>query len=197
MVLKVEPDLDVCGTATTLGDALCLFKTFEPDMAIVDQQLGGHSGLDLVHDLLAEDRRFPILMYSMHEEAHYAERAIRAGARGYASKQEDASRLIAAIRTIRNGGVYLSKRLAQQSLRDRTQAVSAVDASDLSNLTNQELQVMQLMGHDVTRGEIASQMSVSVKTLDGYRRNIVRKLGLRDVTHLAQWAARLDERGKI
>lgn len=197
-VIDSEADMEVCGTAATAADAMRLFNRLKPDIALVDLRLGEQSGLDLVRDMLVQDRHFPALLFSMYEDRLYAERAIRAGARGYIMKQEAASTIITAIRTVRDGGVYVRKELIPRILKHGQNAAATPNASpDISTLTDRELQVLQAMGGGTGRKEMAADINVSVKTIDGYRRSMVRKLGLRSVTELAQFAARLDEFGPV
>jgi len=197
MVIAGEDDMEVCGTATTPGEAMRQFNKLKPDMAVVDLRLGEQSGLDLVRDLLAQDKGFPALLFSMYDDHLYAERAIRAGARGYIMKQEAAITIVEAIRTVRDGGIYLRQELARHVLDHGLSGPNPYSTGRLSKLTNRELQVLQAMGDGMSRKELAAEINVSVKTIDGYRRSMAQKLELRNVTELAQAAARLDETGHI
>jgi DNA-binding NarL/FixJ family response regulator len=197
MVIDAEDDMEVCGTAATSTAAMAQFNKLKPDMAVIDLRLGEQSGLDLVRDLLARNKGFPTLLFSMYDDRLYAERAIRAGARGYVMKQEAATTIVEAIRTVRDGGVYLRQELAGYALNRGDHGPHPYSTSQLSKLTDRELQVLQALGDGKGRKEIAAEINVSVKTVDGYRRSMMHKLELRDVTELAQVAARLDETGSI
>ena len=195
MVIEGEADMEVCGTAPSPAEAMRLFNELTPHIAVIDLRLGEQSGLDLVRDFLAQDKEF--LVFSMYDDHLYAERAIRAGARGYVMKHESAATIVEAIRTVCDGGVYLRKGLTPHVIDRGNSDARPYSTEQLSKLSDRELQVLQAMGDGKSRKEIAAEISVSVKTLDGYRRSMVRKLELRDVTELAQVAARLDETGRI
>ncbi len=197
MVIDAEDDMEVCGTATSPTEAMRRFETLEPDMAVIDLRLGEQSGLDLVRDILARDKHFPTLLFSMYDEHLYAERAIHAGARGYVMKQEAASTIVEAIRTVRDGRIYLRQELTRDWLKNEPGGSHPYSTAELSRLSDRELQVLQSLGGGKSRKEIAAEISVSVKTLDGYRRNIIRKLELRNVSELAQLAARLTDTGLL
>ncbi len=197
MIIDAEDDMEVCGTATTIAEAMRQYNKLKPDMAVIDLRLGEQSGLDLVRALLVQDRRFPTLLFSMYDDHLFAERAIRAGARGYVMKQEPAATIIAAIRTVRDGGIHVRKGLAREALDQGVEGVPPHSTAQLSKLTDRELQVLQAIGNGKSRKEIAADINVSVKTLDGYRRSMGHKLEVRDVTELAQLAVQLAETGHI
>jgi DNA-binding NarL/FixJ family response regulator len=197
MVIAGEDDMEVCGTATTPAEAIRQYNKLKPDMAILDLRLGEQSGIDLVRDLLAQDKSFPTLLFSMYDDHLYAERAIRAGARGYVMKHETATTVVEAIRTVRDGNIYMRKELARQALDHGAGGPTPYSTAQLAKLTDRELQVLQAIGDGRNRKEVAAEINVSVKTLDGYRRSMVQKLELRDVTELAQLATRLSETGHI
>lgn len=197
MVIDGEADMTVCAAAGTSAEALRLLQETEPDMAIVDLRLGEQSGLDLVRDLLTHRRELPILVYSMYDDELYAERAIRAGARGYLMKHEPPADVVAAIRTVRNGSICLRKGLALRILGRILQNPEQAGTPSLATLTDRELQVFQAVAAGKSREEIAQGIHLSAKTIDGYRRSITRKLNLRDVTELSQFATRFMESGRI
>jgi DNA-binding NarL/FixJ family response regulator len=197
MIIDGEPDMEVCAMATSPAEAMRLFVKRTPDLAVVDLRLGELSGLDLVRDLLAQRPGFPMLVFSMHDDILYAERAIRAGARGYVMKHEPPDVVLTAIRSIREGRLHLREGLAPRILSRVLVDKAAPPRDPLDALTDRELQVFQAMADGKGRKEIADEIHVSVKTLDGYRRHMIHKLDLRTVTQLAQLAARYDETGKL
>ncbi len=195
LMIEVEPDMEVCGQASTPSEAVRRFKELKPDMAIVDLRLGQLSGLDLVHDLQKHQSGFPVLVFSMYEDTLYAERAIRAHARGYVMKQEPSDTVIAAIRTVRDGRIYLREGLAPRILGRILKRNSRPGDSPLDALNDRELQVLQSMGDGKSCKEIADELHLSVKTVDGYRASMFHKLDLRNSTELAQFATRYSETG--
>ncbi|MBT3296364.1 MAG: response regulator transcription factor [Verrucomicrobia bacterium] len=196
-IIDGEPDMEVCAMATSPAEAMRLFIKRTPDLAVVDLRLGDLSGLDLVRDLLIQQPGFPMLVFSMYEDTLYAERAIRAGARGYVMKHEPPDVVLAAIRSIHEGRLHLREGLAPQILSRVLVDKASPPKDPLTALTDRELQVFHAMADGQGRKEIADDIHVSVKTLDGYRRNMVNKLGLSTATQLAQLAARYDETGEL
>ena len=197
MIIDGELDMEVCAMATSPTEAMRVFIKHKPDLAVVDLRLGERSGLDLVRDLLTQRPGFPMLVFSMHNDTLYAERAIRAGARGYVMKHEPPDVMLTAIRSIREGHLHLREGLAPRILSRVLVDQAAPPGDPLDALTDRELQVFQAMADGKGRKEIADDIHVSVKTLDGYRRTMIHKLDLHTVTQLAQLAARYDETGEL
>jgi DNA-binding NarL/FixJ family response regulator len=187
-VIAREPDLVVCGEAEDARSALGLAETANPDLAIVDLTLKTSHGLDLIKDLQVRCPQVAILVVSMHEEAILAERVIRAGARGYITKQEATKSVLTAIRAVLDGRVYLSQAMALRlaskvARRAQPEAKSAIDV-----LTDRELRVFQLIGEGRGTREIAQQMGLHVTTVETYRARIKEKLHLRDANDLRRQA---------
>ena len=190
-LINQQCDLVVCGQA---GDAGCSVKCIaecKPDLVIVDICLKGADGIQLIKQLRKQDPRLLLLVVSMHDESVYAERALRAGARGYVMKQEAAEEVIRAVRKIFNGEIAVSKRITTQMLSRFLSTGEELTRSGIDALTNRELQVFRLIGLGRRTREIASELNLSIKTIEAYRENIKKKLGLGNTTELtvraAQW----------
>jgi len=182
-VISKRGDMAVCGEADNVQDALRCAETLHPDIAIVDITLRGSNGLDFLKDLKARGIELPVLVLSMHDEAVYAERVLRAGARGYITKYEASSEVMAAIEQVLNGEVYLSRQMTSRML-GRFAVGKKGDANDVSALTDRELDVFQRLGRGETARDIASALHVGITTIDTYRARIKEKLGLKNGNEL-------------
>ncbi len=182
-----EEDLFVSGTARGVPDVIPMVAEAQPDLVLLDIQLAGGTGLDIAKRLKAKDDSIRILLVSVFDEALYADRGIRAGALGYVNKFASPEDLIAAIRTALEGNIYLSDAMEQRLLG---KLVGADDATPepIEQLTDRELEVFQFLSDGFTIREIASKMSVSIKTVDTYRENIKGKLGLKSSHELNRFA---------
>jgi DNA-binding NarL/FixJ family response regulator len=187
-LLNYQTDLQVCGQAGTAGQALTAIATLKPDLVIVDISLAGTSGIELIKDLASQDPILRILVLSTHDELLYAERALRAGARGYVMKHEPTEQVMTAIRQVLLGEVYLSERMRNRVLEKVTKGVSAVIASNVDQLSDRELQVFELIGEGRSTGQISASLHLSVSTVETYRAHIKEKLGLQNATELVQHA---------
>jgi DNA-binding NarL/FixJ family response regulator len=192
-MLAGEHDLEVCGEAESADAARQLAMSARPDLAIVDLSLAQGSGLDLVRSLGESVPTLPVLVLSMHDEALFAERVLKAGARGYIMKREAITGLVAAIRQVLAGRIYVSEGMAQ-AVFERLGREGAVPSSPLASLTDRELAVFDLIGRGQSTAAIAEQLGVSVKTIETYRSNIKTKLNLKDATELIRFAATWTER---
>jgi DNA-binding NarL/FixJ family response regulator len=196
LVINLQPDLLVCGEAGNVAGGLQAVATMEPDIALVDLSLMGGSGLELVKDLKAQYPDVPTLVLSLHDEALYAERALRAGARGYIMKRAPIPTLLAAIRKVLDGEIYLSETMGSVVVRQAVGDQGSPTSGDpLGQLSDRELEVFQLLGEGHGTREIAEQLGLSMKTVSCYRQNIQTKLHLKDAAALVQravhWAADL------
>lgn len=192
-MLAAEPDLDVCAEAESADAAKQLIVDAHPDLAIIDLSLAEGTGLDLIRSLRESMPTMPVLVLSMHDEALFAERVLRAGARGYIMKREAITGLVRAIRHVLSGRIYVSEGMAQAVL-ERLGHDGAAPDNPLANLTDRELEVFDLIGRGQSTGAIAEQMGVSIKTIETYRSNIKNKLNLKDATDLIRFAATWAER---
>lgn len=182
------PDLAVCGEAADETAAVRLFDELQPDVAVVDISLKAGDGLDLIKRVRARHPAARILVWSMHSEALYAERALRAGALGYITKEQATGQIVEAIRQVLAGRVYLSPAMTERLLGRVTG--DGLDRSPVEALSDRELEVLRLIGGGVRTADIAGRLRLSVKTVETYRDRIRQKLGLADGTDLAQFATR-------
>lgn len=181
----------VCGEADNIQSATQIIEAERPQIIIVDITLNGSSGLELIKNLKAQRLDIPVLVLSMHAEALYAERVIRAGAKGYITKHEASSTLLKAIRHVVDGNVYLSEEMTAAMLAKASGQESGERAGGLDLLADRELEVFQLVGKGFNSREIAAQIHLGETTVDTYRARIKEKLQLRNSAELysraAQW----------
>jgi DNA-binding NarL/FixJ family response regulator len=185
-----EPGLMYCGGAGNAEQALGDFARCKPDIVIVDLTLPGRSGLDLIKDLRAIEPDLRVLVFSMHDETVYAERALRAGARGYLMKEAGSEKMLEAIRTVLAGEISVSPRMASKILNLFSGQRPRGSSSPLEKLTDREFDVYQLIGQGKATKEIAAQLHLSHKTVAAHRANIKEKLGIASVTELMHHAVR-------
>lgn len=183
-----EPDLQVCAEAADRASALKAVETAKPDLAIIDLSLKESSGLELIKDIHSRWPRLWMLVVSMHDERLYAERVLRAGARGYITKQEATRNIMQAVRQVLDGRVYLNDKTATTVIA-RLAANPQAKESDLADvLTDRELQVFEFTGNGLDTREIAERLSIDVKTVETYRARIKEKLNLSTSSELRQLA---------
>lgn len=178
----------VCGETDNVGDAINIILRTKPDIAIVDLTLRGSSGLELIKDLKAQEIDIPVLVLSMHDEELYAERVLRAGARGYISKHEATTTLSEAIEKVLGGEVYLGSKITAQVLKKLTTGGST-KATGIDLLADRELEVFQLIGKGYNSRRIAEQLHLGESTVETYRARIKEKLGLKNAAELYTRAA--------
>jgi len=188
-LINKEPDLEVCGESDNIREAMEIIQSTRPDAAIVDITLKGSSGLELLKDLKAQSIPVPVLVLSMHDESLYAERAIRAGAKGYITKDEASDKVMLAIRKVVGGGIYLSESMTSRVLKNLTDGKGGLDGPALNRLTDRELEVFQLIGKGKAAREIAETLNLGLTTIDTYRARIKEKLNLKNATELVHEAA--------
>lgn len=184
-----QRDLEVCGEAADMTEALRLVADTQPDLAVVDISLKTGNGIDLIKRIKDRSDRVRMLVWSMHSESLYAERALRAGALGYVNKDQATDKIIEAIRRVLEGKVYLSDAMAEKMLhRAVGGGQKEVTRSPLDVLADRELEVFRLIGEGVKTAEIAERLHLSVKTVETYRDRIRQKLDLSNGTELAHYA---------
>jgi DNA-binding NarL/FixJ family response regulator len=188
MQISTQPDLEVCGEAEDVAGALVLLASAQPDLAIIDISLKKGNGIDLIGRVKDRHPAVRILVWSMYPENLYAERALRAGAQGYLHKGRATNQLLAAIRAVLAGKVYVSEELAS-GLLQRVVGGQKLERSPIDRLSNRELEAFEAIGQGLTTERIAAVMNVSPKTVETYRARIKEKLGLNNVTELVQRAA--------
>ncbi len=181
-------DMNVCGQADNIRDGFALIQQTQPSVAIIDITLKGSSGLELLKDLRAQGIVVPTLVLSIHDESLYAERALRAGAKGYVTKHEASAAVLKAIRQIFKGEIYLNPRFMCRMITRITGGV--VEAEPIDRLADRELEVFDLIGRGKTTREIASQLGLGVTTVDTYKTRIREKLNLENSSRLRFEASR-------
>jgi DNA-binding NarL/FixJ family response regulator len=189
-LINEEKDLEVCGSAGTADAAIGAIERLKPGIIIIDIGLRGKSGLELIRFLTDQNPDELILVLSMHDEAVYANRALKAGARGYVSKRETTEKVVLAIRRVLAGGMYISETLAEALAVGLSRNRNPVLAGDVSLLSDRELEVFRLLAAGRETPDIARDLSVSLKTVQSYCARIKEKLNLRNATELLQAATR-------
>lgn len=192
-LIHQQTDLVVCGEADSAADALESVTRSKPDVAIVDISLKGGSGIELIKSLRKLLPELAIIVLSMHEESLYAERAVRAGARAYLMKRETAKKVIAAIRDVLDGKLYLSQQLTSQFAEKFLEGRNPADTPAINRLSDRELEVFQLLGRGYETRQIAESMHVSMKTVQAFCARIKEKLKLTTATELLREAIRWHE----
>lgn len=194
-VLDQQPHLSVCGEASEPREALTAIERLQPDIALVDLSMRTGDGIELLKDLRIRFPRLLTLVLSMHDETLYAERALRAGARGYIMKQEKLDRLLLAIGRVLGGAIYVSdqvaahavQRLAVSTTGEQPAPEAGIDAY-VERLTDRELQIFRLIGRGYGTRLIAETLHLSRKTIESHREHIKSKLGLKNGSDLIQRA---------
>src|SRR5215472_3270517 len=192
-LINEQPDLTVCGEAESGPQALQAIEQVKPDVAIVDITLRDSSGIELIKDLKQTCPNVVVLVLSMHEESHYAERALRAGARGYIMKRETTKKVIAAIRQVLSGQLYVSETISAAMAAQFVAGKSLDAASPAQQLSDRELEVFEMLGQGRGTRQIAESLRVSVKTVQAYCARIKEKLNLASATELLREAVRWHE----
>jgi DNA-binding NarL/FixJ family response regulator len=187
-LISQEADLEVCGEAEDAVAALKSIGALQPDIAIVDITLKDTYGIELIKTLKEREGHIPVLVLSMHDESLYGERAVRAGARGYLNKQEASKKVIAAIRTILAGEIFVSDKMKSDMLQKMSGGQRPEGSSPTDVLTDRELEVFQLLGQGLGVRQIAENLFVSVKTIEAHREHIKQKMNFKSSSELLRYA---------
>ncbi len=187
-LIDAEPDLEVCGDAATVAEAMRSLDSAQPDVVIVDLSLADGDGLELIKKIRNETWHLPVLVLSMHDENMYAERMLSAGANGYIMKQAGADQLLTALRRVLVGRVYVSEQLGASMIERLAGNGGKHNSNPIERLSNRELQVLDLIGRGKTTREVAESLSLSVKTVGTHRQRIKKKLDLQTSAQLVQFA---------
>lgn len=187
-VINQQADLEVCGEAANAREGLAALARQQPDVAIVDLSLDEGNGLDLIKDFHARQPRLPILVLSMHPENLYAERAVRAGARGYVMKREPVAKVLAALRKVLAGHMALSDDMVSRLLDRPLKGAGSTSPAHI--LSDRELEVFRLLGEGCGTRQIAARLRVAASTVETHRANLKQKLNLQTATELITAAAR-------
>lgn len=195
-VIDQTDDLAVCGQAEGIPQALALIEKSQPALVIVDIALGGQNGIELIKDIKIRLPNLPVLVHSMYDESLYAERCLRAGAKGYVMKQEPPTTLLKAVRRILSGEVYLSEAMTKQLLWRISDGGPGKGGSPAELLSDRELEVFELLGRGYRTQEIAKELHLSDKTIQTHREHIKEKLNIPDAVNLVRQAVRWVESQK-
>lgn len=194
LLLQREKDLTVCAEAGTYEEAIQTATREKPDVAVIDLTLKDRSGLDLIKELGKQSPETRCLVLSMHDEAEYADRALRAGAKGYVMKEDADAVIVEAIRRVLAGEIYvspaMSNRLIRQMSDDRTQETG------IASLTDREQEIFACVGEGLSSRKIAEKFNLSERTVEVHRANIKKKLGLEDAAQMLREAVRWVESRK-
>lgn len=196
-LLNQEDDFEVCAVAEDIVSARKAIIEFDPDLAIIDITLAGDNGLDLVKEISAGGKCIHILVLSMHDESVWAERAIRAGAKGYIMKREASESVISALRNIVDGKIHVSANMLALMLDKFHVKPDSPGAPTIDLLTDRELEVFRLIGAGLATREVADRMNLGVKTVGTYRDRIKQKLCIKTSAELSRRAVLWTERERL
>jgi DNA-binding NarL/FixJ family response regulator len=194
--INQETDMSVCGEAESVVEALDGIQKALPDLVVVDISLQNGNGLELIKELHGRYPQLPVLVLSMHAETSFAERALRAGARGYVVKHEASEKILTAIRQVYQGGVFLSDHLKDVLLRQLVCGAAINQTTGMDRLSDRELEVFHLLGEGFGTRQIAEKLGISVKTVETYRAHLKRKLKLPNGTELVRYAIQWSKSGE-
>jgi DNA-binding NarL/FixJ family response regulator len=189
-LVEEQPGFTVCGQAAGAADALEQLDAAKPDLIVVDISLKDIGGIELIKQIKARQPAAKMLVSSMHDESLYAERALRAGAKGYINKEEATEKMMAAIKTILNGKVYLSEKMTDRMLHRAVTPNEEIQSSPIEGLSDRELEVFELIGDGLTTRQIAKKLYLSTKTIETYREHIKTKLNVKSSAELVRQAVR-------
>jgi DNA-binding NarL/FixJ family response regulator len=189
-LINHQPEMVVDGEAEDAAQALDLLASKRPDLMLIDITLPGKSGLELVKDVKAMHPDLPMLVLSMHDESLYADRVLRAGARGYITKHEGGDKLMGAIRHVLSGRIYVSESMSAHILEIFSGGQTGIDRSSIQKLSDREFQVFDALGEGLSSHEIAKKLHLSAKTVDAHRANIKTKLKINTTAELISFSAR-------
>ena len=196
-LINRQSDLIVCGEAKDSAEAIAGITKERPDVAIIDISLVNESGLELIKHLIKQFPQLAVVVLSMHDEALYAERALRAGARGYVMKHETSKSVLASIRRVLAGDIYISERIVNRMALRLTSARRPLTSSPVERLSDRELEIFQLLGQGRTPSEIARDLNLSLKTVQAYCARAKEKFGVTSLTQLLRAAIRWDDASHV
>jgi DNA-binding NarL/FixJ family response regulator len=192
-LINEQEDLTVCGEAEDAAQALAGIGMTRPDLALIDISLKTASGLELVKDLGVQFPLVALIVLSMHDELLYAERALRAGARGYVMKRETTKDVLTAIRQVLRGDVYVSERVVNAMARRLGSSRKSAAASPVEQLSDRELEIFRLLGQGLTTSKIATDLHLSLKTVQAYCARAKEKFGVNSLSELLRAAIRWED----
>jgi len=192
-MINREPDLMVCGETSDAAQTLAKIPVLKPDMAIVDLTMDDSRGTELICELGERFKDLPVLVLSMHRESLYAERALRAGAKGYITKQEASHKIKEAIRAVLSGQIYISEAHASKMIREMASRPPNAPRLLLDSLTERQLKVLRLIGDGYSNPQIAEKLSLSINTVESYSTRLKEKLNLATANELLQYAIKFNK----
>jgi DNA-binding NarL/FixJ family response regulator len=189
-LLQREAGLEVCGESDTAMQALEMVSTLKPDLVVTDLSMPGKHGLEFIKDMRVMHPEVPVLVISMHDEALYADRVLKAGGRGYVMKHAGGEELLEAVHRVLEGHVYLGEEMTKETLNALARPEAKRAESVVGQLTDREFQVFQCLGQGMTSRQIGDQLHMSVKTVETHRRHLREKLNVQTGPALIQFAVR-------
>jgi DNA-binding NarL/FixJ family response regulator len=192
-LINGQDDLIVCGEAKDVAQTINGIVKARPDVALIDISLENESGLELVKQLRSQFPQMALIILSMHDEGLYAERALRAGARGYVMKHETSKSVLASIRQVLAGGVYVSAKIVKRMALRLASSREALARSPVERLSDRELEIFRLLGQGRTTSQIAEDLNLSLKTVQAYCARAKEKFGVTSLTELLRAAIRWDD----
>jgi DNA-binding NarL/FixJ family response regulator len=196
-LINGQDDLVVCGEAKDSSQAINGFMKARPEVALIDISLANESGLELVKQLGGQFPQVALIILSMHDETLYAERALRAGARGYVMKHETSKSVLASIRRVLGGGVYVSERIVNRIALRSSLSREPVTTSPVERLSDRELEIFRLLGQGRTSSQIARDLNLSLKTVQAYCARAKEKFSVTSLTELVRAAIRWDDASQL
>ena len=187
-LLSEQSDFCVCGEAENARDALQSMRDLSPSVVLVDINLPGANGLELIKLMLAEQPKLRILVVSMHDETLYALRSLRAGAKGYLMKAEALEQIVTAVRRVAEGNIYVTPRFSERLVFKAIQSLEGGMGSPVDRLSDRELEVLRLLGKGLGTRDIAHTLHLSVKTIETHRAHIKEKLGFKEAAEMVRFA---------
>lgn len=196
-LINGQDDLIVCGEAKDSAQAINGIGKSRPHVSLIDISLENESGLELVKQLKTQFPQVALIILSMHDEALYAERALRAGAQGYVMKHETSKSVLASIRQVLGGGVYVSERIVKRMALKLTSSRKPIISSPVERLSDRELEIFRLLGQGRTTSQIAADLNLSLKTVQAYCARAKEKFGVASLTELLHAAIRWDDSSHV
>lgn len=195
-LINRQQNLVICGEAEDAPEAMRAIKKQIPDMVLTDISLKTTNGLELIRDIKVQHPNIPIVAISMHEESYYAERALRAGAKGYITKQQAPKEVVVAIEEILKGKPYVSSEMSKKMLTNLIDGKNESEISPIYCLSDREMEVFRLIGKGFGVSQIAEKLFLSVKTIETFRLHIKTKLNMKDAGELRQYAIQWSQDNK-
>jgi DNA-binding NarL/FixJ family response regulator len=196
-LINAQSDLMVCGEAEDSTQAIARIAKARPHVALVDISLKNESGLELVKYLASQFPQVALIILSMHDETLYAERALRSGARGYVMKREATKSVLASIRRVLEGGIYVSERVTSRMANALSSSGEAASSSPVERLSDRELEIFRLLGQGRTASQIAGDLNLSVKTVQAYCARAKEKFGVSSLVELLRAAIRWEDASHV